>query len=115
MMEGGVLFLALCWRVMVCCPQPGESLQSSENQLQPISRTDLISVKQLSLNISQLLIKQRPPVVNLVYWSSDGSLSSSSAGLGLSALWCSNVVSDISAHLCPPPPFPFSLFSIHPT
>lgn len=30
--------------------------------------------------------------------------SSSFAGLGLSALWCLNVVSDISTHLCPTPP-----------
>ena len=30
--------------------------------------------------------------------------SSSFAGLGLSALWCLNVVSDISTHQCPTPP-----------
>lgn len=37
--------------------------------------------------------------------------ASSFAGLGLSALWCLNVVSDIATHLYPPPPS-LSLFSV---
>lgn len=112
-MGGRVVCSLHCGGVWWCAALSLEShspQQSSENQLQLIS-SNLIWLQKHVWNPSSESDKNAAPPCGeagllTLWWE---SVSSSSDGLGLSALWCSNVVT--SAHLCPPPPS-LSLFSV---